>query len=99
MARKQRLASDPNLAKDVYSAEEVAAFCENWLKSEADPRTGYVGNYVNLIKKQRQKASHGFYFGLTSAINILVRVGFGFPSNPSAFHFTPTLNPHPLSLP
>ena len=90
---------DRNLAQDVFSAEEVADFCMSWLNTKADPRTDYVGNYINLIKEQRQKASHGFYFGITSAINIMVRVGFGFPSIPSAFHFTPTLNPHPLSLP
>ena len=89
-SRKERLRNNPKIAQHVYSAVQVAEFCMNWLSGQADPRTGYVGSWDKLFKQQRQKATNGFYFGITSLLNILVSARSGFSFNP--------LNPQPKAL-
>ena len=88
-ARKERLRNNPKTAQHVHSAAQIAEFCIKWLSGPADPRTGYVGSWDKLFEQQRQKATNGFYFGITSLLNILVSARSGFSFN--------LLNPQPSS--
>ena len=100
LARKERLRNNPKIAHHVHSAAQIAEFCIKWLSGQADPRTGHVGSWDELIKQQRQKSTHGFYFGITSLLNILVSALSGFSFNPLSrvFRSTPsTLNPPVLT--